>query len=75
VDTYQHQRVLAIAMLIPSHASRVQHMQISEYLLTIILFYFILETKEGKLQCLKEVKLQPCKHGRGPGSPESNQCQ
>jgi hypothetical protein len=33
VDACHCQRVLASALLIPSHASRVQHMQISEYLL------------------------------------------
>jgi hypothetical protein len=33
VDTCHRQRALASALLIPSHASRVQHMQISEYLL------------------------------------------
>jgi hypothetical protein len=34
VDMYQPQRALANAMLIPSHASKVQHVQINEYLLT-----------------------------------------
>jgi hypothetical protein len=33
VDMYHRQRALASAVLIPSHASRVQHVQISEYLL------------------------------------------
>jgi hypothetical protein len=33
VDTCHRQRALASALLIPSHANRVQHVQISEYLL------------------------------------------
>jgi hypothetical protein len=33
VDMCHHQRTLANAVLIPSHVSRVQHVQISEYLL------------------------------------------
>ena len=34
VDMYQPQHALTNAMLIPSHASKVQHVQINEYLLT-----------------------------------------
>jgi hypothetical protein len=33
VDTCHRQLALAIAMLIPSHVDRLQHVQISEYLL------------------------------------------
>jgi hypothetical protein len=33
VDTCHRQHALASALLMPSHASRVQHMQISEFLL------------------------------------------
>jgi hypothetical protein len=68
VDTCHRQRALASAMVIPSHASRVQHVHISEYLLirncmaikSLDQFFYYHSKYLNSVKC-REISMSPSK--------------